>query len=162
NTLVEGFREVELATHGPLGHSSDLILAAGVGSQHFDDFLLDEGGVHVEADQALAAAGQASTFDCDVEVQLSGELGDCLAQLHAATRTRISDGEVNLEPGDRIIGDPANRIDVRALGCQSLSNSLHVLSSDSAPKDDHDVGGHRLGCHGFRVRLDLHAHPEDL
>ena len=65
--------EVDVATHRGLGDHGHLVLQAGVRGQHLDDLALDEGGVHVEDDQAHAVAAQVGRLDGDVEA-LGGRL----------------------------------------------------------------------------------------
>ena len=55
---VEALGEVQFPAHGGLGHGRHFLALAGVGGQQFDDFLLDQRGVHVH-DQELPRRARA-------------------------------------------------------------------------------------------------------
>ena len=108
------------------GDGGDFCLAAGISGEHLDDFVLNEGGVHVEADEALRAASEARALDGDVHADLGRQCGEGFAQRHAATRGGVGNGEVELQAGDRVIRDAADRVDVRAVVGEGLADAGNV------------------------------------
>ena len=68
-------------------------------------------------------------------------------------------GHVQLEPGDRVVGDPADRIDVRADGGERTRDRGESGGRDGAAEDHHGMGGRRCGRRDV-VELDVELHPE--
>jgi hypothetical protein len=68
--------EVELAVHGAGGDCRHFGLNADVGCDLVDDFLLDEGGVHVEDAEALVTAENAFRLEDNFAVPFSFETID--------------------------------------------------------------------------------------
>ena len=158
HALVQGFGEVELAAHSTLGDSCNLFFAACVGCQHFNDLVLDKGGVYVEADEALRPAGQTRTLNGDVHAHFRGEGRQRLAQRHAATGCRVRDGQVKLQAGDRVVRDAGDRVDIRTVVRQGLADAGDVRGRQRAAQHHHHVRGVRTGTGKIVVSLDADAH----
>ena len=107
--FVQARGEVELAAHGPLGDGRDLGGPPGLGGEQLDHLVLDERRVDVHHDEAPAAAGQAGGGDRDVH-PVRGRLGGELA----AQDEHVVAGDVELDRGHRVAGEPADAVDVGA------------------------------------------------
>src|SRR5690606_32095795 len=101
--------EVEFAAHRLGGDPGDLVGAAGVLGEQLDDLALDQRGVDVHHDQVLGAALQAGGLQGDVDL-LGGRLGGEVA----AEPLRVGAGDLQLDGGDRVAGQPLDPLDVGA------------------------------------------------
>ena len=101
--------EVDLAAHRGTGDLRDLGLDARVRREHLDHLALDEGGVHVEHDQAHAPAQQVDRLDGDVDA-----LGGGLEGQRAPQPLRIGARDVQVDRRDGVARHPLDPVDVGA------------------------------------------------
>ena len=104
----------------------------------------DERRVHVEDDQPLAAPGQPGPLHGDVHARRARDVHQLLAQragrvfLRALARHRR---DQQLQPGDRVVGDAADRVDVRADVGEGPRDRPERARGDRPPEHHDDVRG---------------------
>ena len=140
--------EVQLAAHGRLGDLAHLGLAPGVrGPEHLDDLALDQGRVHVEHDEPLARRASPARSTAMSTPASSGDVHQLRAQ--RAGRVRLAGRrDQQLQPGHRVVGDAADRVDVGAQRGQRPRDRPERPRGDRAAQHDHDVGRVRRGAAG--------------
>ncbi len=133
DALFEGLREVDLTAHRSLGDLADLVVDTGVRGEHLDDLALDERGVDVEDDQALGTTRETAALHRDVDVEAAGEFDEGVPQGGVGLDAGVGRGDHQFEAGERVVGDAADRIDVRALGREGAAHRSQRLGTDRLP-----------------------------
>ncbi|GMA19809.1 hypothetical protein GCM10025862_18300 [Arsenicicoccus piscis] len=125
--------EVQLATHGALGHGGHLGLATRVVRQQLDDLVLDQRGVDVHHHQAAPVPGQPGGGDGHVEALARRGRGQPAAQ-----HRRADPGHLVLDGGDRSTRHPAHPVGVRTKGREEVRHGGQVRGEQrSAEHGDH-------------------------
>ncbi len=158
--LVQRLGEVDLAAHGCLGDSADLVLHAGVCGKHLDHLALDEGGVDIEHDQPLRATGETGAFHGDVDLEAGGQLGEPGPQSGVGLGTGVGGGDHEFESGHRVVGDSPDGVDVGALPCKFAAHRAQGPGADGAAEDHEGVCGHGRADTRLDTGLDLGVHAD--
>ena len=113
--------------------------------EHLDDLTLDQRGVDVEDDEPLGPSRQAVVLERDVDALGDGDPRHRGLQLRVGTARWHRDPQ--LQSGHRVVGDPADEVDVDAQRRHFPGHHTERLGADRAAQHDDGVGG-RLPQHG--------------
>jgi hypothetical protein len=112
---------------------------AGAGGEHLDHLAPDEGGVDVEDDEALAAPDQALALHRDVEVDRGGHLHQRRTQRPVGRLGVVRHRDVQLQAGDRVVRDAADRVDVHVELGHGAGHLREGARADRPPQHHHRV-----------------------
>ena len=172
DALREALAEVDLAAHGAGRDLADPVADAGPFGQFVDHLRLDERRVHVEADQAAAAAVDVVLLEGDVESDL-GEVHEAL--LHGAAvgvGERAAHRELDARLGGAVVlveGHAARQapdgVDVQPVLGHDLRHLGNVARRDGASEQRDDVAvlaltGHPVVVALFGDRREADHHPQ--
>ena len=157
----------------------DLRPGSGVVGEHLDHLAGDQGGVDVEDDQPLGPAVETRPLDGDVDAGSGADLDHRRPQ-----RLVVGRRDRQFQAGDRVVGDPLDRLDVDAELTEPRASSPIALACSGRPStttawrrkpatvvtrlvdrdpDRHPDGRHRLldvvpaGASRIARRADQHA-----
>ena len=160
HSLVQRLGEVQFTAHGGLGDLRHRRLRADSGGQHLDDLALDQRRVDVEHDEPLGPSRQAVVLQRDVDALFDRDPRHRRLQL-AVGRPRWH-GDAQLQPGDGIVRDAADEVDVDSERGNLPGHDAERLRRDGPPQHHDRVGG-RLSQDGQVVAaLDGDIEPDGL
>ena len=152
--FAEAFHKIYLAPHGTLGDGFYLVAHAGTHGQFVNDFRLDEGGVHVEADEAAHAAVHVVQLEGEVYLQFRSHLHQLGLHLFAVFRG-ATDGKLDAGFGlglgfiqRNAARQTLDGIDVHPLFGENTCSCGNLAGRELAAQEGQDISV-----------LALHVHP---
>ena len=138
----EALVETELAAHGGFCDARDLIADSGEPGQLVDDFALNQGGIHIEDEEAAIAAEDALALEADVDGELLG--GGKKFSAHGEFAGGVAaDGQFDAGIGRSVggvssAGKAIDAIDVHAMGGDDGADAGELLGGDGTAEDGDD------------------------
>lgn len=157
DSAAEALLEFDFSAHGGLGDLDDLGGYAGESGEFVDDLSLDEGGVHVEGEEAAVAAEDAFALEGDVDAEVVGEgeeggahgglAGGVSAGAELDAGVGVGGGVGEGEPGREAVGEALDAVDGEAVVGDDGADFGEVVGGDGSAKDGDDEAVFALGVH---------------